>query len=439
MSLLLFEGPAGSGKTTRLMKELASVLEIRPLAVHERVLALTKMHGSRRQLQQRLSKVSCLYGQFRCVTVDSFAWRLVKRWRSIYRVRFGGEPKAGKYEEYCRSAGNLLNDPLVSQWVNKTFPIVIVDEMQDIKEGQLAMIQGLSKVAICLAAADYYQDLNDDWLNPAVMWAHECAEVVELTNIHRTKATGLLQASKGIRESCSVPDNGNGFSVLGALNCNVGAMYVSQRLEWWRAKYDDIAVISPVHAKSSRFVRNLITRVEKSPIGTGKKYGPHHVRWETSQQDEEDKFITQLNLPDDPLALVQASDISLPSESAVSEALAAWLDKQRRIAGRKTFSVAELREQISQVYQRIRAYRTTHMKGVRAMTIHQAKNREFDAVIVLWPYEITGSLERQRRLLYNAITRAKNEALVVVQNPERLEKPPFVADAQPRLTAYIGR
>ena len=59
------------------------------------------------------------------------------------------------------------------------------------------------------------------------------------------------------------------------------------------------------------------------------------------------------------------------------------------------------------------------------MTIHQAKNREFDSVIVLWPYEVQGSPERQRRLLYNAITRAKRQTVVVVQNPNRLNSPPF--------------
>ena len=61
------------------------------------------------------------------------------------------------------------------------------------------------------------------------------------------------------------------------------------------------------------------------------------------------------------------------------------------------------------------------------MTIHQAKNREFHSVIVLWPYEIAGAIERQRRLLYNAITRAKDRVLVVVQDPARLKRPPFVA------------
>ena len=61
------------------------------------------------------------------------------------------------------------------------------------------------------------------------------------------------------------------------------------------------------------------------------------------------------------------------------------------------------------------------------MTIHQAKNREFHSVIVLWPYEVAGTIERQRRLLYNAITRARCRVLVVVQNPDRLRRPPFMA------------
>lgn len=66
----------------------------------------------------------------------------------------------------------------------------------------------------------------------------------------------------------------------------------------------------------------------------------------------------------------------------------------------------------------------------RAMTVHQAKNREFKSVIILWPYEVTGSPERLRRLLYNAVTRARLRALVVVQNPKRLETPPFSAPVE---------
>jgi superfamily I DNA/RNA helicase len=50
------------------------------------------------------------------------------------------------------------------------------------------------------------------------------------------------------------------------------------------------------------------------------------------------------------------------------------------------------------------------------MTIHQAKNREFDGVIVLWPFTVGGNIESQRRLLYNALTRAQKWAIVIVQD-----------------------
>lgn len=60
------------------------------------------------------------------------------------------------------------------------------------------------------------------------------------------------------------------------------------------------------------------------------------------------------------------------------------------------------------------------------MTVHGAKNREFDNVIVLWPAAVTGSDDWKRRLLYNAITRAKMRCLVLVQAKSSLARAPFV-------------
>jgi superfamily I DNA/RNA helicase len=61
------------------------------------------------------------------------------------------------------------------------------------------------------------------------------------------------------------------------------------------------------------------------------------------------------------------------------------------------------------------------------MTIHHAKNREFASVIVLCPLNLAGKLERMRRLLYNAVTRARQRAVVIVQDPKskELEGPLF--------------
>jgi len=54
-------------------------------------------------------------------------------------------------------------------------------------------------------------------------------------------------------------------------------------------------------------------------------------------------------------------------------------------------------------------------------------NRKFPIVIVLWPFGVPGEDALARRWLYNAVTRAKKRAIVVVEDPkrDRLKKAPF--------------
>ena len=428
MSLRFFEGPAGSGKTTRLFQELVSTLSTRPLAENERVLALTKMHGSRRRMLGRLSTLPGLRGRFDCTTMDSFAWRIIMRWRSLAGCGDCKELAPDDYNEVCGIAGELLGEKTVEHWITRTFPVFVIDEMQDSKGGQLEIVQAISKSATCLGAADGFQDLDTFGENAAVDWAHQFAEVISLARIHRTSAVGLLTASKSLREGRALSAKVNGFKILAAHRYNDGAGILSRNLTWWRA-CNDIAVISPVRAENSRFVHDLIRRVEEGPIGKP-PVGPFRIPWEVSQEEECEHLLATLELPAEPLAEVRAFDLRLSSDGRFSKALRDWLDNQRRIAGRVTFTVSEIDHQVRLMYQRSRAYQRVRDGGIRAMTIHQAKNREFDSVVVLWPYEVSGSAERLRRLLYNAVTRAKRQAVVIVQNPERLSKPPFVPDCE---------
>jgi hypothetical protein len=424
MSLRFFEGPAGCGKTTRLFEELEKILEERPLAEYQRVLALTKMHGSRRRMQGRLDTVPGLQRRYQCSTVDSFAWRVTRRWRSLARSLSASVLAENDYEQVCSLAGELLAKEIAGAWVTRTYPVVVIDEMQDSKEGQLEMVRALSTSANCIAAADDFQDLEAAGENLAVAWARGIGDVETLVHNQRTSVSGLLAAGSAIREGRGVPQVGDGFKVLGALNHNVGAGYVSRNLTWWSSG-GDIAVISPVRAASSDFVRRLIERVEEKPI-SDPPFGPHRIRWEESQEHECERFISGLELPDDPNAQVGADDVSLSSTSGPVQGLRGWFELQQRVAGRASFTTEEIRHQARRIHQRSRAYRRVRDGGVRAMTIHQAKNREFDSVIVLWPYEVAGTADRQRRLLYNAVTRAKRQAIVIVQNPARLQQPPFV-------------
>ena len=425
MSLYFIEGPAGTGKTTRSFQELKRVLEECPLAEHQQVLALTKMHGSRRRMDGRLRAISGLRRRYRCCTADSFAWSIVRRWRTLARRRSASELAEDDYDQVCSLAGDLLAETTVSRWVIRVFPIVVVDEFQDSKGGQLAMISSLSSLATCIVAADDFQDLESTEVNPAVAWARANGESESLSDIHRTSASGLLEASRALRAGRNVPDNGDGFTVLGAQNHNVGAGFVSKNLSWW-SSCADIAVLTPVRPSRSAFVRDLIARVEARPI-SNPPVGPHRIPWEESQEEECDKFIEELELPDDPNAEVCFDVLSFRDVGGPRQGLRRWLERQTRVAGRTTFTADEIRCEARRIHQRSRAYRRVRGGGVRVMTIHQAKNREFHSVIVLWPYEVAGTIERQRRLLYNAITRARCRVLVVVQNPDRLRRPPFMA------------
>ena len=425
MSLYFIEGPAGTGKTTRLFQRLGRVLAECPIADHQQVLALTKMHGSRRRMDGQLRAVPGLRGRYRCCTADSFAWRIVRRWRTLARRRSSSRPAEHDYDGICSLAGALLGETTVTRWIVRVFPIVVVDEFQDSKGGQLAMIAALSSSATCIATADDFQDLDSADVNPAVEWARNNGECESLSDIHRTSAPGLLKASRSLREGGEVPRNGNGFAVLGAPNHNVGASFVSKNLSW-RSNWADTAVLSPVRPASSPFVRDLIARVQAKPIGDPPK-GPHSVPWEESYEEECGRFIEGLALPDDPDAEVRSDDLSFDDIGGPRQGLRRWIERQTRIVGRATFTAGEIRCEARRIHQQSRAYRRVRDRGVRAMTIHQAKNREFPSVIVLWPYQVGGAVERQRRLLYNAITRARYRVLVVVQNPKRLRQPPFVA------------
>ena len=60
------------------------------------------------------------------------------------------------------------------------------------------------------------------------------------------------------------------------------------------------------------------------------------------------------------------------------------------------------------------------------MTVHSAKNQEWDHVAVIWPYQVASNTELQRRLLYNAITRASQSCYLFVQGESTKRDPAFL-------------
>jgi superfamily I DNA/RNA helicase len=126
--------------------------------------------------------------------------------------------------------------------------------------------------------------------------------------------------------------------------------------------------------------------------------------------------------------VIRADELRLTGEGR-ARLVRDWVSRQRRLFGRREFRSSEVRDVVRQLVQHSRGHSQREERRLSAMSIHQAKNREFDRVIVLWPYEISGSDERKRRLAYNAITRARHEAHVIVHSEARVRQSPFVPSA----------
>ena len=105
-----------------------------------------------------------------------------------------------------------------------------------------------------------------------------------------------------------------------------------------------------------------------------------------------------------------------------------WINRKHTILGQTQFSYEEINKAIETIVHTYRShYKKDHSK-FSFMTVHQAKNREFDHVILLWPYEVHGTATKKRKLFYNAITRAKKKVDIIVLDPKNriLNSAPFV-------------
>jgi RecA/RadA recombinase len=419
MTMFAVEGPAGSGKTFRLMTALAEALIAAPLQEGQRVLALSFMHGARRRLNEKLRAVSGLAGRFECMTIDSFAWRLLRRWRSLANA-LGVQPgREDDFDAQCDAVGALLERPEVCGWASASFPIVVVDEAQDLKPQRLRMIRALGQSTM-LVAADEFQCLDTGLRpNPFVAWMHQACQPEILNEIRRTDVPSLLAAAAAIR-SGNAPMGNRDFRIMPVRGVPMAAAFLANAIAWRRG--GNVAIITP--SLSGNFSRDVVGRVCEQSCGT-QGNGPYPIRWDRSEDDEVKAMLDGLDLTAG--STMQETLVALerlPNSGAVRGACT-WVRHQARAAGKATFCHAEIEVVITRQVALQRQRYGVDRHDFTAMTVQQAKNREFEGVIVLWPFTVGGDAEQKRRLLYNAITRAKRWCTVIVQNDQLLADAPF--------------
>ena len=418
MTIQSFSGAAGCGKTHQLMANLATRLERHPIQAFQKVLALTFMHGSRRRLDDRLGGVALLRRQYECTTIDGFAWRIVSRWQALITQLEMGHPRVNDYEAVCQVAADLLSHDIVVRWIAATYPIVVVDEAQDLTPNRLRIVQAMAPHVDLLIAADEFQCLIEELRpNPACDWLTAVGHDALLQQPRRTSDRNLLAAAGAIRSAQAPASNGL-FKIFHTPTPALAASYVSNGIGWNRGG-NRVAIITPT---MGQFAHGILTWVATRTTGRGN--GPYNIILEESETKLADTFVDDLALPDQ-ATLAEAFALMAEKPAPIAQDFVRWLEKQRRTKGRTHVLREEMEDTIRHSFSNQRRLSSRDGPGIRALTVHGAKNREFDLVIVLWPAAIRGNDEQQRRLLYNAVTRAKHQCLVLVQLPRAMILPPF--------------
>ena len=302
----------------------------------------------------------------------------------------------------------------------ESFPVVLVDEAQDLKPERLRMISAMTQSITVLIAADEFQCLDQALRpNPCVAWLRATCKPEVLIRIHRTEVPALLLAAEAVRTGMPVQP-GPRFNILPGKGLPMAAAYLANAIAWRGG--GNVAVITP--SLRGTFARDVVTRVSRQTCGNHRN-GPYAIRWDRPVEDEVAENLARFRLSGTAtVAEAIAALGGLPASGSVRETIG-WVLRRARVTGATSFSWAEvsaiLARRVSMRRQRMGA------DGVHlaAMTVHQAKNREFEGIVVLWPFEVGGNAEHKRRLLYNAITRARRWCTVIVQGEGLLSAPPF--------------
>lgn len=425
-----FIGAAGTGKTYQLIEEALKCAKAINWTEGQRILGLTFMHGSRGRMDERFGQLREKGYRTSAETIDSFSLDLVRRFRRS--IRLNGlvqvDPEAGNgwsgsndlhlasFETIRQSAIEILGLQSVQTTLRSSYPLIVIDEVQDCTDGLFEIVKLLAKCSHMICAGDEFQHLNrESSVSPVMQWLKREHGVVELTEPKRTTVLPLLDAALRLRN-----DDRNGLSIpiLSVPSYALCAWEIASRVGYqgWRGS---IALLSPVSLARSAFVRQTVERLNKE-IGKTKKIGPYPVHWEETQDV---RRLEALRIAWSPFEAVgQCTPEELRFQSMTHEALElrsvyGTIRRQLILGGKAAINSTEFSRIASRTLQGNQRWRgRDNFPGRRGMSIHSAKNREFDRVVILWPYEASGDDLYRRRLLYNAVTRAKHDVVVLVQD-----------------------
>jgi UvrD-like helicase C-terminal domain/AAA domain len=444
----LVTGQAGTGKTTWLVE---SVKKHAPQIIsdeHRKTLAITRMHGARRRMDMKLRE-AC--PEIRCsvTTIDGFALSILNRWRSSLGYQRPIQAVNGKvdfmetlfgieadFDRVIEAAICLLHSNTVRRIVGESYPLIIIDEFQDCHGSRLEFVKTLSICSTLLLAADAFQLLDTSTSGcPAVEWVKILkdkgnAEVTELTECHRTSNKDILGAARCLRDN--IRSSGTTVPVVCCPKEGPIAWKIIEKLVFSNNAWTGTtALICPSHDP-------LIQKVICSCDNQLRKRNCDPIRWhmECDPEEEQQRICSSLGLSDTTNTHDCYWTVPAIQLDPIGANVKARSQRFAHLRGLSPIPHSLVARHVDTIVHERRAY-CAYLPSRSVTTVHGAKNREFDNVFVLWTYKLTSDQNQQRRLLYNAITRAKLNCVVLVYGDvKRAQNDPILSLLGPPQPAF---
>jgi hypothetical protein len=429
-------GQAGTGKTTQLLNKVEESIDFESWPFPASLLAITFMHGSRRRLEDKLKPIQHRGVRVCCQTIDSFCLNVFQRYRSYLGIissivvtdnpdevsELDGKLYIGVHRIRER-ANELMDFKIVRDILSFSYPIVIVDEFQDCDGALLDVIKKLSDCSRLYVAADNFQKLDDSDNCPATEWLSQAMTLDHLHHIWRTNETSILDSARALRLNEATT---NGIEVNFVPSKDIAAYVILSNMQWYDkmgGQGRTVAIISPVGPQSDSFVRDTLKRLHE-PMerkSTKRKKGyrlePKPFQIDDGKSTTAQDILTQC-IDWESLKVVTL-DIFESWKSVGHPAFEIAVKRAKRLMKLRNtneLSKVEFSALLSAGMHFVKNFVTYSVKSRLFLTVHGAKNREFDDVIILWPqYTLPSQDIYLRKLMYNAITRAKRKVLVIAQ------------------------